>query len=86
MTFLRFRSSFLSDLFCSHSEVKLVANINWLQHSKNKVLMVQLELLGVTVREVNDSNPGRERKINLGYSLACRSRAILPLFVGLCSN
>ena len=27
MTFSRFRSSFLSDLYCSHSEVKLVAKI-----------------------------------------------------------
>ena len=27
VTFSRFRSSFLSDLYCSHSEIKLVANI-----------------------------------------------------------
>ena len=54
MTFSRFRSSFLSNLYCSHSEVKVVANINWLQ----KVLMAQLEVLGLTVREVSDSNRG----------------------------
>ena len=59
--FSRFRSSFFSDLYWSHSEVKLVANINWLQHSKNKVLIAQLEVLWVTVREVNGSNPGLER-------------------------
>ena len=50
-------SSFLSNLYCSLSEVKLVANINWLQHIKNKVLIAQLEVLGVTVREVSGSNP-----------------------------
>ena len=27
VTFSRFRSSFLSDVYCSHSEVKLVVNI-----------------------------------------------------------
>ena len=61
VTFSRFRSSFLSDLYGSHSAVKLVANINWLHYIKNKVLMTQLEVLGVTVREVNGSNPGWER-------------------------
>ena len=59
LTFSRFRSSILSDLFCSYSEVKLVANINWLQHSKKTVLLAQLELIGVRFREVNGSNPGR---------------------------
>ena len=58
MTFSRFRSSFLSDLYCSHYEVKLVAHMNWLPHIKIKVLMEQLEVLGVTVREVSGSNPG----------------------------
>ena len=58
MTFSRFCSSFLSNLYCSHSEVKLVANINWSHHSKKKFLMAQLEVLGVTVREVSGSNPG----------------------------
>ena len=61
MTFLRFLFSFLSDLYRSHSDVKLVANINWLQRSKNKVLMDQLEVLGVTVREGNGSSPGGDR-------------------------
>ena len=61
LTFSHFRSSFLSDLYWSHSEVKLVANINWLQHRKNKVLMAQFNVLGVTVWEVNGSNSGRER-------------------------
>ena len=61
VTFSRFRSSFLSNLYCSHSEVKPVANINWLQHIKKKVLMAQWEVLGVTVREVIGSNPGGER-------------------------
>ena len=60
MTFSRFRL-FLSILNCSHSEVKLVANINWLQHIRNKVLMEQLEVLGVTVRQVSGSNPGGGR-------------------------
>ena len=59
MTFSCIRSSFLSDLFCSHSEVKLVANINWLQQSKNKVLMEQLEERVVRVQEVNGSNARR---------------------------
>ena len=59
VTFSRFRSSVVSDLYCSHFEVKLVANINWLQQNKNKVLREKLEVLGVTVREVNGSNPGR---------------------------
>ena len=58
MTFSRFRSSFLSNLYCSHSEVRLVVNINWLQHIKNTVLMAQLEVLGVTDREVSGTNPG----------------------------
>ena len=58
MTFSRFRSLFLSNLYCSHSEVKLVASLNWLQHIKNTVLMAQLEVPVVTVREVNGSNPG----------------------------
>ena len=61
MTFSRFCSSFLSNLYCSHSEVKLVANINWLQHIKNKVLMAQLEVRGVTVREASGSNHDGEK-------------------------
>ena len=56
-----FTLSFFSDLYCSHSEVKLVLIINWLQHSKNKVLMAELEVLGVTVREGNGSHPGSGR-------------------------
>ena len=43
------------------SEVKLVANINWLQQSQNKVLIELLEVLGVTVLEVKGSNLGRGR-------------------------
>ena len=35
VTFSRFRSSFLSGLYWSHSAVTLVANINWLQHNKS---------------------------------------------------
>ena len=61
VTFSRFRSSFLSNLYCSQSEVKLVANINWLQHVKHKFLTAQLEVLGVTIREVGCWNPGGER-------------------------
>ena len=61
MTFSRFRSSLLSNLYCSHSEVKLVANINWLQHSKNEDMMAEFEVLGVTFREVSGSHPGGEK-------------------------
>ena len=57
MTFSSFRSSFLSDLYCSHSEVNLIASINWLQRS-NKVLMAQLALHEVMDQEVTGSNPG----------------------------
>ena len=52
-----FRSSFLSDLFCSHSELKLVANI--------KLVAAKKEGTNSTVgcaygyeREVNGSNHG----------------------------
>ena len=35
VTFSRFRSSFLSGLYCSHSEVKLAANINSITTNQN---------------------------------------------------
>ena len=57
VTFSRFRSSFLSDLYCGHSQVQLVAKINWLQQSKEEVLMAHLEVLGGTDLVVNGSNP-----------------------------
>ena len=93
MTFSRFRSSFLSDLYCSHSEVKLVAKVkliaNRINHSKSKGLKAEWAVFLVSEREVNGSNPGvvnyfcTRKAPELNY-ITCRSRAVLPTLVGLC--
>ena len=84
VTFSDFHSSFLSDLFCSHSEVKLVAYINSVAAN---------EIQGQGSRVVNASgykSGGQWFESRLGkmffFSPACayRSRAILPTLVGLC--
>ena len=57
VTLSRFRFSFPSNLYCSHSEVKLVAKKNWLQHNKEG-LIAEWAVLLVRKREVNGSNSG----------------------------
>ena len=53
VTFSRFRSSFLSDLYCSHSEVKLVANIKSVTAKQNKGLIAEWSVHQVMNREVS---------------------------------
>ena len=52
-----FRSSFLSDLFCSHSELKLVANIKLVALKKEGTNSTVGSAYGYE-REVNGSNQG----------------------------
>ena len=49
VTFSRFRSAFLSDLYCSHSEVK---------HSNKKGLIDEWAVHLIMGRDLNGSNPG----------------------------
>ena len=48
VTFSRFRSSFLSDLYCSHSEVKL--KYKRLQHSEKQKVIAEWVVLQVRDR------------------------------------
>ena len=52
-----FRSSFLSDLFCSHSEVKLIANIKLVAAKKEETNSTVSSAYGYE-REVNGSKHG----------------------------
>ena len=73
-TFSRFHYAFLTDLNCSHSEVKLVPNINWLQQTNLRVCWPHWAVLLVRDQEVNGSNPGVVKSVVPDYRL----RAILP--------
>ena len=57
MTFSRFRSPFLSDLYCSHSEVKPFVKIKLIA-AKLKQGPDRWAVLLVRDREVNGSKPG----------------------------
>ena len=81
MTFSRFCSSFLSDLYCSHFEIKLVANIKSVVECRNQGQIAQLAVHMVMNREINGSIPGGVKCL----SHACRSRAVIQTLVGLCS-
>ena len=69
---------FLSDLFCSHSELKLVVNIKLVAAKKEGTNSTVGSAYGYE-REVNGSN-------HVGvkcFSSACRSSAIFPTLVVL---
>ena len=55
VSFSRFRSSFLSDVYCSHSEVNLVANIKSFLHIYSKGLITQWSERLVMYLEINGS-------------------------------
>ena len=80
MTFSRFRSSFLSDLFCSHSEVKLVANTKSVVAYESKGQIAQSEVQKVIKREVNGWNRGGVKCFSTGLSFESYSSDV----VGLC--
>ena len=82
MTFSRFRSLFLSDLYCSYSEVKLIANINWLQHIKKEGSdgPVGSALLGIgkfSTRLSLESNSSETCRFMFFYSRKALAEAIL---------
>ena len=52
------RSSFLSDLYCSHSEVKLVAKIKLIAEKEEEGFITEWAVLLVGDREGHCSNPG----------------------------
>ena len=76
MTFSRFRSSFLSDLFCSHSEVKLVANIKSVAAYESKRQIGQSVVQKVIKREVIGSNRGGVKCFFTGLSFESNSSDI----------
>ena len=92
VTFSCFHSSFLSDVYCSHSEVKPVANIKSVAAALNEVIHSAVDSAGGcgSGGQLFESQRGKvfsTRKEKLIYatapelnSLACRSRAILPTF------
>ena len=94
MNFSSFRSSCLSDLFCSHSEVKLVAKIKSIAAKKEEGLDSRVGSTsgqGAGGQRL-ESRPGKLffaplKKHLSGLKplncLACRSRALLPTLFGL---
>ena len=57
VTFSHFRSSFLSDLYCSHSEVKLVAKIKSIAAWQEEGAHSRVGIVSGQGAEVDDSNP-----------------------------
>ena len=71
---------FLSEFFTlSFFEVKLDANVKWLQHRKNKSHIAQSVVHKVMKREVNGSNPGGVKCFSTRLSFESNSSDISRL-------
>ena len=72
VTFSRFRTSFLSDFYCSHSKVKLVANKKTVCSNKMG-LIAEWAVVLVRDREVNGSYPGVVKCFSIRLSFGINS-------------